>query len=249
MLETFQAGVYALSFDWISGSSGGRWASHCRMGQIKRLSIWGLSHDHLNNRFETIEWAHEFFEQHTTCDNWVTPVHLGLHMIDNTHHVDLFKFIAKMLYRDNVHLRSLDIGFEGDNNGVMSIHPPIKYFPPVTRNGVINQLVRRTQELYNLTAEKAEIRLHKYGRRHYRNMYDDFPEFEAIYRPYYILQFNHDLAGSDNGFGILRNLAAFKERDDINRECFNAFYARGFERDFKNDDVMRLETLPLRACF
>ena len=157
MLETFQAGVYALSFDWISVSSGGRWASHCRMSQIKRLSIWGLSHNDLNNRFETLEWAHEFFEQHTTHDNWVTPVHLGLHMIDNTHHVDLFKFISKMLYRDNVHLRSLDIGFEGDNDGVMSIHPPIEYLPPVTRNGVINQLVRRHRNCIILLPKRRRL--------------------------------------------------------------------------------------------
>ena len=243
MLHTFDDGVVALSIDWITGS---KWGSHCLMGQIKRLSIWGLTHDDLDNRAEYQESFHQFFEQHTSLDNWVTPVHLGLHMIDNTHHMALFKFISRLLHKDNVYLRSLNISVESDNDGVMSIHPTTYYCPPI-KFGVMNQLIRKTQILYNLNAAAAEIRLHKYGRRHRRQMYDDFPEVEEIFRVYHILHYNHELA-IEYGYGILLWLTVFKQEVE-NRDCFTRLYARGFERDFMNNDVMRLETVPFAVEF
>ena len=171
-------------------------------------------------------------------------------MTDHTSHDALFKFVRQLLIKDIVFLRSLDISVESDNQGVMSIHPRDKYWPPI-KWGVINQLIRRTQELYTVNIEAAEIILHKYGGQKRNVMYAKFPEFERIHRMYNILHYNNRSAETH---GILQALMTYKKEeeerdieDDFPR--FRALHARGFDLDFKNDDIMRLETVPFFVYF
>ena len=240
LVETFHDGLSKLSIDWLNGSE---WENNPYMGQITRLSIWGLVHTDFDNVHMSL-WR--FFESHYG----EMPVHLGVHMTDHISHGALFKFVRQLLIKDIVFLRSLDISVECDNQGVMSIHPRAKYWPPI-KWGVINQLIRRTKKLYTVNTKAAEIMLHKYGGQNRSVMYAEFPEFERIYEVYNILH-NNDRAAKTHG--ILEALMTYKneeEERDLDEDVprFKALHARGFDLDFKNDDIMRLETVSFSVYF
>ena len=213
------------------------------MGQITSLSLWGLVDDDFTWRSIHMSFW-RFFQAH---DCWL-PVDLGLHMTDHTHHGSLFNFVRQVIIKDTVFLRSLDISVESDNQGVMSIYPRALYSPRL-EVGAIDQLVQKTQELYNLTAEAAKIRLHRYGRKNIGVMYAKFPEFAKIHEIYGILHYNHNYA---RDYGILHalnmNIQLLRESDeDFPR--LEELHARGFDLDFKNEDIMRLETVPFNVYF
>jgi len=73
-------------------------------------------------------------------------------------------------------------------------------------------------------------------------MLQTIPEFEEIHTEYAILYANYHRQEN----GILSALIIYK-RDHY--DGFRTLLARGFENEFRDNDLLRLESLPFRVYF
>ena len=229
--------VCCLSIDWLDDSN---FLYNSDLEHVLSLSIWGLDEHALRYDAEDEELTfsleqqlQEYFNSHPKPN----CVHLGLHMIDHSCHERLFTLLRDQL--DQINIRTLNIGIEPENAGVMSFYPLRQnlYTAPEPNSRVLPLLHKKSHELRRSVCDS------QFGRCDLLTVL----KLEECLKQQQILIDNFeartDLLGCK---GILDPLWKYK------CEKFNGFaklFARGFEYEFKELDIMRLEMVPFRVYF
>ena len=231
-----------LSIDWIPG---GNMLAHSK--NILILSIWGLRRQDLGWDLQLV--LNDFFESHNNGHGYI-PVQLGLHMTDHSSHRQLFGCVKDILALHDPCLRSLDISIESENTGVMSLYPVrTQYIAPGFGFSVLQKMIKKIQDMYTVDVVTAESRLHEYGQLDRDHMLSTFPEFEDFHTEYNKLMENHGRAENQGLLATLISYMSATNYRDIFRQSFRRLVARGFDYNFRCNDIMRLESVPFRVDF